>query len=198
MCSNYQKALFIATGDPEFQSIIECVRAVLFVGTPNREDEDQSYGEILANVGKFTGPRYGAKSFWNSLQDNSEAFGELTSAWHLLPTIPVYSFSEMKPIDGLSRVVSFLVTITTTIHHIDSSLLARQQALSYPWNRERVSHPSRCNSSRTEFFVYSAQSGLPESVRNLESIDAQRELASEVSNIRGTGRAGFPAVSQDV
>ncbi|KAF4465658.1 HET-domain-containing, partial [Fusarium albosuccineum] len=93
-------ALLIAVQDPDLQSVIECVQAVLFVGTPHREDGGQDYDRILVNAARYMHTQSFQEDLWNCLHDNSDDFRKLTSAWHLLPNFPIYSFYETKPTDG--------------------------------------------------------------------------------------------------
>lgn len=95
---------------------MECIQALLFVGTSHREDEDQEYGRILASVARYTHTEEREECLGDWLYDNSEDFRELTSAWYLLPNFPVYSFSESKPIDGFDRVASTSKMVTYSLN----------------------------------------------------------------------------------
>ncbi|KAK3363978.1 heterokaryon incompatibility protein-domain-containing protein [Lasiosphaeria hispida] len=71
----------------EFQSVMDCIQGVIFLGTPHGEDSSRSYAQILASFGELC-KRYEAA---DALAVNSDYFRHLTHSWGQLRNLPTYS-----------------------------------------------------------------------------------------------------------
>jgi hypothetical protein len=69
------------------------IEGAIFLGTPHRGDERQSYSEILARFGRtYRSPNASRSATSDGLALNSDYYGRLTSDWQfLLPDIPVHT-----------------------------------------------------------------------------------------------------------
>ncbi|EXJ76155.1 uncharacterized protein A1O5_00663 [Cladophialophora psammophila CBS 110553] len=100
-----KQALLQARLEPRFQSISDATLGLIFLGTPHRGSEKASYGNVLANVGKFLthGP---SSRLLTALHANSDVLLRLNTDFRFqLPDYQVYSFYEQRPMKGLSSLI---------------------------------------------------------------------------------------------
>ena len=108
-----KKALIIAHERPDYRPILECVRGVVFMGTPHRGSELATLAKSLGNI---INAAFLSKQVRSDLLDNlkksSSTLAEVSkSCVYRLASIRIVSFYEQNYLEPFGRLVrSFLIS----------------------------------------------------------------------------------------